>query len=165
MSDSIGFDITYDVPFSREAVLGVCTALGEAIGDNWLAHRDQWSDLTPNWADQFPNWLEKAEPSHMNRVPDELLDETIEIFTDDLIIDFSPVSSWAGSFVATRNRQGHLGVTLQVPVAVQYSDSGRQRRCRSESPWPQNQACVRHIIAKLRAVYPIRDISVDGAFQ
>ena len=164
MADDFGFRIHFDDPFGHEALRSTCDALRSAVEVNWSLHRDGSCPPAPDLDENLPAWLEGATPERMSRVPDELEDEATELFTDELIFAFSPLSSWAGLFSATRERDGMIGLSFQIGDGVRYYDPGAPERD-GEGLWPTNKECLNRILGTLCSALPVRRVFVNGPLR
>jgi hypothetical protein len=160
MANYIGFDIIYSTQFSTEAVQAVVGSLIRAVDENWSSYHGP-RDRAPFEQGQIENWSEAATPNRMEHVPEELTDETFDLFTETLDFRFSPFSNWASELTALRTKDGALAVTLRVCSKVRSYDPEPDLGPDATLHWPRNRGCLRHIFDALRQVLPIHSASID----
>jgi hypothetical protein len=161
MADYFGFEILYRTPFGPEPLRAVCDALQTATAANWApAHTAGGAADGGLVRDAVERWLETATPDRMHRVPEDLPDETTESYTDGFFFAFSPFTEYGATLSATREKDGTLGVALEVCDGARFLPSPIPVG-RDGDAWPLNRWCLLRILDALTAALPTRQVKVD----
>jgi hypothetical protein len=136
MSKSFNARFDYDVAFSHANVAQVLRVLAESIDENWQTGslRDQWSTSEPDLKVDTDTWLAACEIGRMNRfVGDD--GRPFHATAGLLDAEFSPLSTYACSYIIGSGKQGMLYVELLAWRGVLGETAGDREQGRMEAPW------------------------------